>query len=1606
MDKEQETKVGTKSRSTRIFRGLMKVFIVFCLFLLVFYALLRIPAIQNYLKEKIIDAIEVRTGAKVTYDHLVVSIWSGITMENLTLQDEKLDSIIRLEKIGLSLRKNLFFLFNNELDISKLRLEGLRLDIVTRYMENESNLDRFLKKLLNQGKDGPKKEFFLSVGEVFLKDIYIRILNENKGVAQYIGLNSGLVELEKVDLMCNSFLINQLYLNQPVYQKTVFSEVCYKPGHELTVKSDEPVEKDDWFPFSFYIDKINIENGRYGMFDELQPVDTKFLQLMDYRHFKLDDINVNFSKVELKEDDTFFALCESVSFKNDRGFELKNFSIDTIDINKEGAILKNVTLETKETLLESNIKFNFYGYEAFRNIKEEVTFSVDISPSAISMKDLSHFLKALIVSPVTQGINDKTINLSGRYYGNFTGINGRDVNIDMDRYLSLTGSFSTKNLDDYNNTLLNVRLDNFNTSMNNVKKLFPTFNIPKNFYKLGNISFSGRYDGYIEDFVAYGNLNTDLGNVNLDMRLDLTPGIQKAQYSGELNVNGFNLKKWTDNDQFGLVYFTSKVKKGQGLTLATLKSDLSAVVTSLTFKDYVYKNFSLNGVFEKNNFKGFFEIHDPNIDLKFDGNAEFIDNQAFLNFTSKIKNLDLYALNLNKKPLSFSADLEINASGSNINDVLGEIDVQNVRILSHDTTFIVEEMHLSSKNMVTGGKELKIWSELGHFHLSGLYDLTQVGPLVTSIIKKNYPILTKNWKAKEANPNIVQKMDFDINLNHSKHFLTLAGLKNVSFSKLELKGKIDSEKNEFSLASGIPLIQINRDSVQNIQLLVNSYKNSGNILLHADKANISKRKLGSIDFQANSLGDSILFEISGNEILKGMKPLDIQGRMTPFENGFAFQLLAEKLHFFGKDWKFLQDNSLAITNEKLVIRNFELTDGFRTIGIENYKKKGLIAFMDNFDIDVVNDILKDKRFVLSGLSKVQIDVEDIFAKEKEIYASVRVPNFYINKDAYGSIDISADVNKTGQADIDLTIGEFVSGNVLVDTKNKTIQGKAKLREAPLRILEYILNKGVANTSGTVDAIVDISGGFKDFILDGKGKVNNGQTKIVYTGVTYFFDQQSFVITEKKIDFTGALIRDSKNNVATITGGLTHNRFRTFGVNTVIAGDNVIGLQTTKADNPDYYGYAIGKLRASFNGGFDKVDMVIDAVTNQGTQLNIPVGNSGTKSNSNVIRFEKRNMKGDSVVNIANKLLKGIDLEMNLTLTPDAQVSIIFNEDKGDIIKGQGRGNMQIFIKRTGGFDIFGDYQIESGNYLFTVAQLPVAKPFVVYRGGLIRWTGDPVNASLDIKAVYKSRTSLQPFIEEYLGFASETLVNQASQRQDVDVILNLGGTLFRPEVTFNLAFPNLVGDLATLADSKMRILQNNELELNSQVFGLIMFNNFLPSNRVSDVIGSGGIQSIGINTLSEFLSSQLSLYITNLINLALVENGLLAGVDFEIGLRSNTGVVSNLSNSNVWPDEIEFRLKNRFKFLDERITLNMGGNYIFENQGLTYNQMLPDFSLELVLTENRKLKARVYGRQELIVQNTLSPKVGLGLTYRTEFGTLTSFEESLKSAIKKAVVPK
>ena len=135
------------------------------------------------------------------------------------------------------------------------------------------------------------------------------------------------------------------------------------------------------------------------------------------------------------------------------------------------------------------------------------------------------------------------------FSGRVSNLSGRNVNIKLADGTLLRGNFSTRDLNDPGETYVNLRLKRLRTSVSTLRALIPGFNLPPNFDKLGRLDFSGRFDGFYQDFVANGSLRTDLGSAEMDMRMNLKPGLERANYSGNLALVDFDLQRWADRNK-------------------------------------------------------------------------------------------------------------------------------------------------------------------------------------------------------------------------------------------------------------------------------------------------------------------------------------------------------------------------------------------------------------------------------------------------------------------------------------------------------------------------------------------------------------------------------------------------------------------------------------------------------------------------------------------------------------------------------------------------------------------------------------------------------------------------------------------------------------------------------------------------------------------------------------------------------------------------------------------------------------------------------------------------------------------------------------------------
>ncbi|MDF1695675.1 MAG: translocation/assembly module TamB domain-containing protein [Saprospiraceae bacterium] len=1567
------------------------------------FLLIQLTPVQNAIKNYATNRINSSIDGAVSIDHIDISIRRGLKLEGFQLTEGNGDTIMVADALNISLSKSLYSLFDNAISLNKVVLENPTVRIVKYECESKSNLDVILEKFVQPSsneKGGDPLNINLYELEVY--NLNLELIDENASESQSVQLKYGYLEVNTF-LKNNLLDLKQLILEEPVIRLKKYGESIELDTEIETVKKIETAIQDDSTSLAVKVGYFEIMGGVFSMndYNKIPTVE----DILDLNHFELADLNLKVARLVFKnETDIRFDL-NKFNFVDDKGFKVESLTCRGVEIDSNAIRFPRFSFITDRTNLSESLSLEFDSFDDFNRFEQEVELKANFKSSRLYFGDLMHFVKNLNTSSFFIQNKNRSVRLAGQVSGPIDHLIGRNMQIGVGNKLNFLANFSMRNITRKGGEFFHFGMKSLETDMNFLKSFIPGFNPPDNFNKLGKIKFKGNFDGYLKDFVAYGTLNSAVGDAFMDMRLDIKDGSSLAQYSGELSLEQFDMGRWTDNEDFGIVDFSASITDGKGLTLNSVYAELFATVESLTFKDYEYRDFVMDAQVDKNKFNGEFSISDENIDFVFDGNIELRDSVPHLDFKANIENVDLYTLNLSKKPLSIQGSVDINGYGNSINDIVGNMIASDLLVNTNDTIYQMDTISLTAYETANDNRKIKLFSDIASVELEGYYNLQTILPATKYLLKQSYPHFTQNWEVSAPKKEDVQDLRFDISIFESKNFFELFGIEEMSTQNFKAKGSLDTKRGDLSFASTVPYFQIQDNSFWFSQVLISSDNKSGDVLINIDSTVIGSDSYNPIDIQSTMKGDTVNFLVSTTEIVDSLESIDVEGRIIPHPKGYQINITDNEIEALGGVWSVAPDNEVIIGSSYHSINNLNITDGYRSIAIDDVENKGIALYLSDFNFSTISGIIDYDKMDFAGEGDFSLYVDDVYV-DKNIIANLYIEDFTINGDSYGALELDMSKDNGEPAGLLMSLGNThhdLLVNATIDPeKDNYVDAKVKGSHFPLHIFEYIIRDGIKNTYGGVDLEVDVNGPISNLKLDGKGLLNGGVT-IIYTGVDYTFENQEVRLTEKVVDLTGAEILDPERGVGTIDGGLNHDLFRDFTIDATISGQDVIALNTTKFDNPLYYGLGKGDMQVNFTGPFHLVNMKINATAKEESVLNIPIWEGETSTDKNFIQFITRE---EMVIDVIKKdrefRFEGLDIEIDLTMTPAARVNIIFDESRGDIIQGNGRGNLKMNITRYGDFDMYGTYEIERGEYLFT-ALGAVAKPFKVRRGGQIRWTGDPINATLSINADYQVRTSMEVFLSEFVT-DNPKLENSSRSKTQVELILNLGGTLYNPKVNFGLNFPDLDSELRNVAQSKLRTLNANQAELNSQVLGLIVFNSFLPGTSSQINLGGADIGSAGIGTLSEFVSSQLSLLFTGLLNEALADNGLISGIDFDIGLRKNTfnGVSNN--EADILPDEIEVSLKNRFKFLDERLSLDLSGNYVREDVFIGGNYFIGDFVLEYFLTDDRKLKLRMYGRYDLDeIEGNRRQRYGLGLGYRTEFGTLSDFKQTMSQQFRNSV---
>jgi len=1355
------------------------------------------------------------------------------------------------------------------------------------------------------------------------------------------------------------------------------------------------------------------------------PVKTTRKDQIDYNHLNVYDINITAADFTI-QDWVFKGASKQLSLKERSGFVLDNLAVKDATITPKKIELFGMALVTPYSKLGDTLVMKFKKYPDFRDYNNRVYMNGDFDKAYVAVRDIMAFAPQLERNTFFSQNKNEIVYIDGNLKGKVNNLKGRNLNLRLGRSMQLKGNFNSRNLTQSDEAFLSLKLEELKTDMQTLRQLIPNFNPPPNFDKLGQLDFKGRFDGFFNDFVADGNLQTDLGIAAMDMNLNSKEGIEQAEYSGQLSLTDFDLARWTDNPNFGLVTVSSKVEDGVGLTKKTASAKLKASIDYFAFKGYDYENLNIAGEINDNLFIGDFGIHDDNIDFLFDGTINFEERVPFFDFNVDINRVDLKSLNLIKEDFVVAGDVDLKIRGNNINDLLGRAVLYDLTVLKDKKeTYTIDSLKFSSA--ITGGRK-KAWranSELFKASLVGDFEVTTIGEAILQHIEKNFTGYADrfNIRSKKDTTVIANEFDLTVEIYDSKNFTYLIDKNLDTLKDVKLHSYFDFTRDTLLVDLDLPSFKFGNVNTQNIKLVTGGGKKEGKVDFSVKETNIGNLNFDFISLLSYIENDSATFTLNAADFTNELDKLNLEGKFAMVGEQFNIALLPTNLVILNSIWNIEPDNYLQIGKNFIQTQNFQISQGSQKVAINSLVDKGLLLEVEGFNASYIDTLWDFSKLDFAGDYRLNLSVEDLFALEK-LQLNLIADTFNINWDNYGKLTLSATAEsikspvkvelatRNGERTMKLD-GVYNPPNINIEprtleTSPNYVDLKVDINQFPLHLAEYFVRSGISGTYGNIDGQLTLNGLLSDPNLDGDLRIYDGGTLLEYTNTIYTIRDEKVKMNNKwMLDATGGTIYDEAGNSATITGGITHKFFNKLALDCRVLSNHFTVLNTSKADNPVYYGKGIGSGDIRFSGDFNQTKIDIKATTARGTRVSIPVGGENTVEEKRFIRFEKIDtaavvVEEEEEKSISKELI-GVNVHMELEMTDAAEVLLIFDEQAGDIMKGRGNGNVKMDLTRSGDISMYGNYEIDQGEYLFTLMNV-VNKPFVVKRGGTINWSGDPYNANINIGAEYKGlSTSPYNFILEYLNNDNE-IKTEARQSTAVDLTMGLTGQLLSPNINFSLDFPNLTGELKNYTDNKVRLVELDQNALNTQVLGLILFGGFLPSNQ--GTLLAGRQSQLAINTLSELLSNQLSIYLTELFSQGLADINFLKVEDFDVAY--NQYDAATIDNPNDLATGHEFSINPTFRVKDRLIVniagkANLGGGYVVQNSGDAL--VTGDFIIEYELTKDRRLKVRGYYKNEPEIIGGRRNNAGVGLTFRKEFNNFSELFPFMQRAGKVEAVP-
>ena len=1271
-------------------------------------------------------------------------------------------------------------------------------------------------------------------------------------------------------------------------------------------------------------------------------------------HINIDNLQANMALRTLTAD-TLSLYVRRISFDEASGFSLKRLRA-AVDASANGATLTRLQVRLPGGEVTSK-------KITAKSDSISTTFNGNITSNRFSMKDLTAFLPQL--SYIEQPLK---FNIS------FNG-NEQQLNIKQMQFSSTDKSFSTT-LSGKIKRLSNQRHE-YNADLTTLT-IAPTFTnsiyaaatnggiTPPEIINLGTINLKGKVKGSGKEAKSTLALTSEAGIINADVNIN-----QQGAYNGTITAAEVNIGKIIDDHAWGYCGLSAAIE-GNPFDSIGHTATINTTITPLQYNHYTYSPIHLHGKIVGKRIDAHAWLNDKNLKLdmevRYDAGRELPRHELSL----QVDSFRPYNLNITKKHesahLSFRMASEL--VGTNPERMRLNTNIYDLTLKSPYEENRISQFHLSA-NSLEKEKSLIINSDFMNGYLTGYYKYETLGNSLKQAIGRVLPSLFDNKEALYSDNNFV----FHFNLSNT-HALTKIFELPVTINELSmLQGNCNDAHNLFNLAGNLKSIEFGKRKYRFIDFstTVGATENHNKIKLVRTPMNKEDNQSNNneitIDINAHIHNDSIISNLAWNNLYAPVDKGEINIDVALQRNDEGLELTAQ-LHegtITQSDtlWTLLP-GSIRSRNGQIEVNNFALQSSNQHVRINGIVGSApddkLNIDLRHIDIEYVFDLINFHPVNLGGAVSGNISTSAMLDK-LDFDSDLDIKGLKFSNGLIGDMKLKGYWDEEQEAII--LKGDAHEENIsrtivdgLISPARDTLNICVDAHDTRIDFLNHLLSGIIGDAAGRVNGKLYILGAMRNVNLKGD-MVPLGHLRIKPTNTVYNLTGDTIHFTHNKIGFENFRITDNHGNNGSVTGGVYHQSLKRFNCDFEINANNLLAFYYPDFGKETFYGTAFVTGDARFSTNSTGISLKANVTTGPGSKFVYNASSPEGNINNEFVTFVDRKKRKSILKDIEKfqisepklNINSNLNLDFMLDVTPDMQLRVYTNQASNDYIDIYGAGRINAIYDEKAGFTMEGNLGLTRGTYKFTMQDI-FPKEFAIRSGSNVAFKGDPFNAKLDLKTVYTI-----PSVP-----LTDLSIN-AERRKNVKVncFMDISGTIFAPNLTFNLDLPDGNEEEKELLSSAISTPE----QLNMQfiyLLGIGKFYTYDYNNQAAESQSSTAMESLISNTISGQLNNMLS---------QIIDNG-------------NWNFSGNFTTSEKgWNSmEVEGMLSGRL--LDNRLLIN--GNLGYRDNPMANKNFIGDFEVQWLLNKSGNVSLKAYNKtNDRYFSKTTLTTQGAGILLKHEF---------------------